>query len=106
MVNETCKRLVWRLQSVEGHVGAIQRVVDEGAYCIFTIKPIDATKAGITKTSQIILEDNLSSCVTNAVRGDGPAEPRFDVHGLDWGLQRRRSFWADDDGRPSCDRDV
>ena len=63
-----------RLQIVEGHVRAIQRMVDEGAYCIDTIKQIDATKAAMTKVSQIILEDHLGSCVTNAVRGDDPAE--------------------------------
>jgi len=65
---------VRRLQIVEGHVRAIQRMVDEGAYCIDTIKQIDATKAAMTKVSQIILEDHLGSCVTNAVRGDDPAE--------------------------------
>ena len=74
MDTETRNRLVRRLQIVEGHVRAIQRMVDEGAYCIDTIKQIDATKAAMTKVSQIILEDHLGSCVTNAVRGDDPAE--------------------------------
>ena len=45
MDTETRKRLVRRLQIVEGHVRAIQRMVDEGAYCIDTIKQICATGA-------------------------------------------------------------
>lgn len=71
---DTRKRLVRRLQIIEGHVRAIQRMTDEGAYCIDVIKQIDATKAALSKVSQIILEDHLGTCVTNAVRGDDGAE--------------------------------
>ncbi|MBX7212400.1 MAG: metal-sensing transcriptional repressor [Thermoflexales bacterium] len=67
---ENRKRLVRRLQIVEGHVRAIQRMTGEGEYCIDIIRQIDATKAALSKVSQLILEDHLNSCVTHAVRGD------------------------------------
>ena len=49
---------------------AIQRMVDEGEYCIDIIRQINAVQSALGKVSQVILEEHLNSCVTEAVRGD------------------------------------
>jgi len=59
-----------RLQSVEGHVRGIQRMVEEDKYCIDVIKQIDAVQAALRKVQEIILENHLHTCVTTAIRGD------------------------------------
>ncbi len=62
-----------RLQSVEGHVRGIQRMVEEDKYCIDVIKQVEAVQAALTKINQLILENHLRTCVTTAIRGDDPA---------------------------------
>lgn len=61
-----------RLQSAEGHVRGVQKMVDEDKYCVDVIKQIDAVQAALRKVQQIILDEHLHTCVTTAIRGDDP----------------------------------
>lgn len=63
-----------RLKTAEGHLRGIQRMVEEGAYCIDVIRQIQAVTSALNKVSTTILEDHLNSCLITAVRGDDPAE--------------------------------
>ena len=67
-------KTIRRLQIAEGHVRAMQRMVDNGDYCIDIIRQINAVQSALGKVSQVILEEHLSSCVTEAVRGDDPRQ--------------------------------
>jgi CsoR family transcriptional regulator, copper-sensing transcriptional repressor len=71
MADETTIR---RLKSIEGHVKGIQRMVEEGAYCIDIIRQIQAVEAALNKVSGHILEEHLNSCVITAIRGDSQQE--------------------------------
>ncbi len=63
-----------RLKTAEGHLRGVQRMVDEGAYCIDLIRQIQAVQSSLNKVSTMILNDHLNSCLITAVRGDDPAE--------------------------------
>jgi DNA-binding FrmR family transcriptional regulator len=63
-----------RMKTIEGHVSGIKRMLEEDKYCIDVIKQIQAVKAALNKTSKIILEEHMNSCVISAVQGDDPAE--------------------------------
>jgi len=63
-----------RLKTIEGHVRGIQKMVDEGAYCIDVIRQIQATQSALNKVSQMVLEEHIHSCVITAVRGEDAAE--------------------------------
>lgn len=63
-----------RLKTVEGHVRGIERMVEDGAYCIDVIRQIQAVQAALNKVSSQILEEHLNSCLITAVRGDNPDE--------------------------------
>lgn len=63
-----------RLKTVEGHIAGIRRMLEEDAYCIDVIRQIQAVQGALNKTSKIILEEHLHSCVITAVQGDDPAE--------------------------------
>jgi DNA-binding FrmR family transcriptional regulator len=65
--------LIRRLQSVEGHVRGIQRMVEEDKYCIDVIKQVEAVQAAMSKINEIMLDQHLRTCVTTAIRGDEPA---------------------------------
>jgi DNA-binding FrmR family transcriptional regulator len=70
MDDQTKAGIIRRLQSAEGHVRGIQRMVEEDKYCIDVIKQIDAVEAALRKTQEIILDNHLHTCVTTAIRGD------------------------------------
>ncbi|MBO9346185.1 MAG: metal-sensitive transcriptional regulator [Chloroflexi bacterium] len=74
MHTEETRKVIRRLQIAEGHVRAIQRMVENGEYCIDVLKQISAVQSALDKVSQIILENHLNTYVTSAVRSDDPAE--------------------------------
>lgn len=63
-----------RLKTIEGHIRGIERMVEDEAYCIDVIRQIQAVQAALNKTSTIILNEHLNSCLITAVRGDDPDE--------------------------------
>ncbi|MBT8402228.1 MAG: metal-sensitive transcriptional regulator [Gemmatimonadetes bacterium] len=67
-------RIVARLRSVEGHVRGVQRMVEEGAYCVEVVHQIDAVQKALGKVSALLLDRHLRHCATAAIRGDDPAE--------------------------------
>ncbi len=70
MDDRTKAGVIRRLQSVEGHVRGIQRMVEDEKYCIDVIKQIGAVQAALGKVQEIVLDQHLHSCVTTAIRGD------------------------------------
>ncbi len=71
MENEDTMR---RLKSIEGHVRGIERMLEEGAYCIDVIRQIQAVQAALGKVNNLILDNHLNSCLITAVRGDDPED--------------------------------
>jgi CsoR family transcriptional regulator, copper-sensing transcriptional repressor len=70
MDDQTKAGVIRRLQSVEGHVRGIQRMVEDDKYCIDVIKQIGAVQAALGKVQEIVLDQHLHSCVTTAIRSD------------------------------------
>jgi CsoR family transcriptional regulator, copper-sensing transcriptional repressor len=70
---ETKAGIIRRLQSVDGHIRGVQRMVEEDKYCVDVIKQIEAVQAALGKINEIILDEHLHTCVTTAIRGDEPA---------------------------------
>ena len=63
-----------RALSIQGHVGAVVRMIDEEAYCIEILQQTQAIQKAIDKLNALILAHHLESCVTTAIRGDKPKE--------------------------------
>jgi DNA-binding FrmR family transcriptional regulator len=66
--------IINRLKSIEGHVRGVQRMIDEGAYCMDIINQNLAVQRALEKVNSLILERHLQTCVTTAIRGDDPTE--------------------------------
>jgi DNA-binding FrmR family transcriptional regulator len=73
-MDEETNKIVNRLKSVEGHVRGVERMVEQDAYCIDIVKQIEAIQAALQKVSALVLDRNMHTCVTTAIRGDDPAE--------------------------------
>lgn len=74
MDNQTQQDALQRLRSTSGHLNGIIRMLEEDRYCVDVIKQIQAVQAALNRTSELILDGHLRTCVTTAVRGDNPDE--------------------------------
>ena len=65
--------IVRRLKSVEGHVRGVQRMVEDGEYCIDVVNQIIGIQRALKKVSALLLDHHLHACVTDAMRGPDAA---------------------------------
>ena len=63
-----------RLNTVEGHIRGIKRMVEEDVYCIDIIHQIQAVQSALNKVNLMILDNHLNSCVITAIRGEDMQE--------------------------------
>lgn len=59
-----------RLKNIEGHVRGIQRMLEDGEYCIDVMRQIQAVQAALNKVNKMVLEGHMNSCLITAVRGE------------------------------------
>jgi len=72
--DEITKDILNRLKSVEGHVRGVQRMVENGDYCIDIVNQIMAVQRALHKVSAKVLDRHLHTCVTTALRSEDVAE--------------------------------
>lgn len=73
-------KIALRLKTVEGHIRGIEKMVEQGTYCIDVIRQIQAVQAALNKISSQVLENHLNSCLITAVRGDDVSERERVLH--------------------------
>jgi DNA-binding FrmR family transcriptional regulator len=74
MNDETTSNILNRLKSIEGHVRGIERMVENGDYCMDIVNQILAVQQALQKVNAMVLDRHLHTCVTTAIRGDDPGE--------------------------------
>ena len=67
-------KLVRRLSRIEGQVGGIQRMVEEGRYCIDILTQIAAVHQALRAAGREIVESHMQHCVARAMRASDPKE--------------------------------
>lgn len=73
-MDEETQKVLNRLKSIEGHVRGVEKMVEEGAYCMDIVTQIGAIQAALQKVSATVLDRHLHTCVINAIRGEDPSE--------------------------------
>lgn len=73
MSNDRDQDILRRLKSAEGHIRGIERMVEEGAYCVDVVNQIVAVQRALKKVSGLVLDRHLHSCVTHAIQGSDAA---------------------------------
>ncbi len=63
-----------RALTIQGHMGAVARMIDQDSYCIDILKQTQAIQKAIDKLNALILERHLGTCVTTAIRSDQPSD--------------------------------
>mgnify|MGYP001196604156 CR=1 FL=1 len=57
-----------RLRRIEGQVGGISRMVEQGRYCVDILTQMRAVRAALAKVEQRVLRDHIEHCVAAAIR--------------------------------------
>lgn len=57
-----------RLNSVEGHLRGIRKMVEDDIYCVDVLKQTYAVQRAIEKFEQVILRGHLAHCVPDGIR--------------------------------------
>ncbi len=63
-----------RWKTIEGHVHAVRRMIEEDQYCVDILKQTLAVQGAIDKVNALLLENHMKTCVTTAIRGDLQSE--------------------------------
>ncbi len=65
--------LLKRLKRIEGQVRGVQKMVEEGRYCLDILTQLQAITAASEKVGQQLLEGHIRGCIADAIkeeRGD------------------------------------
>ena len=75
----TKKRLLNRLRRIEGQVRGLQGMVEDERYCPEILTQVAAVQASLRSAAEVLLQDHLRHCVTEALRSGKPedAEPMY-----------------------------
>ncbi len=76
--------LLRRLRRIEGQVRGLQRMVEEGRYCVDILVQVAAVKAALDAVGLSLLDGHIRGCVQDAIaggRGDAAVAELMDVIG-------------------------
>jgi len=82
MRNSIKKQVLNRLNYLTGHLDGVKKMVQEEKYCIDIIKQNEAVIAAIEKVNEMILENHLNTCVTQAIKGKSEKERKKKIKEL------------------------
>ncbi|MER6215105.1 metal-sensitive transcriptional regulator [Streptomyces sp. NPDC048387] len=63
--------LLKRLRRIEGQMRGLQRMVEEGTYCIDVLTQVSAATKALQSFGLTMMEDHLHSCVSDAIAEGG-----------------------------------
>ncbi|CBE67158.1 MAG: metal-sensitive transcriptional regulator [Candidatus Methylomirabilis oxygeniifera] len=76
MIDEEAKqKALARLSRIEGQVQGVQRMVEEGKYCVDILLQLSAIEGALEQVRKILLGRHIESCVAEAMAA-GRAEDR------------------------------
>ena len=67
---------------LSGHLEGIKKMLRDDEYCIDIIKQSEAVIAAIRKLNQMVLENHLNTCVTEAIKGPNKKERKKKIKEL------------------------
>ncbi|HHT70984.1 MAG TPA: metal-sensitive transcriptional regulator [Firmicutes bacterium] len=65
--------MLQRLRKIEGQIRGIQRMINDGRYCVDILTQLAAAQAALNKVGLMVLEDHIRGCVAQAIHEDGGA---------------------------------
>ena len=73
-MNPSHKDNIVALRRIEGQVRGVQKMIEEGKYCIDILNQIYAVKGALGRVEEKILKKHFQHCVTDAIKGTSEQE--------------------------------
>ncbi|AZR74323.1 hypothetical protein BBF96_13535 [Anoxybacter fermentans] len=64
---EIKKDLINRIRTIKGHLGGIEKMIEEGKSCEQILIQINAVKAAMNKIGMAIIENYTEECIMDAI---------------------------------------
>ena len=74
--NPSHKDNIVALRRIEGQVRGVQKMIEEGKYCIDILNQIYAVKGALGRVEEKILKKHFQHCVTDAIKGSSEKNKR------------------------------
>ncbi|MBB3205045.1 DNA-binding FrmR family transcriptional regulator [Rhodopirellula rubra] len=68
------KKLNNRLRRVIGQVEAVGRMIEDEEYCVDILMQLSAATGALNKVGQIVLEQHIRTCVSDAIKSGNAKE--------------------------------
>jgi DNA-binding FrmR family transcriptional regulator len=65
---KTNPKLSARLARIEGQVRGVERMVEDGRYCIDILNQVQAIKAALRRVEEELLKGHAAHCVAHAIK--------------------------------------
>lgn len=74
MNQEKKKQILKRMNYLSGHLEGVKKMIEKDKYCIDIIEQNRGVMSALCKVNEIILENHLNMCVTEAIEGKNEKE--------------------------------
>ena len=68
------EKAMGRLKRIEGQIRGIQKMLEEGRYCVDILTQTSAVVAALHGVEDLVMENHLNTCVADAMRSNDPDE--------------------------------
>jgi DNA-binding FrmR family transcriptional regulator len=65
---ETKQRALARLRRIEGQVQGVQRMLEDGKYCVDIMLQLSAIQGALEQVSKIIMAQHIETCVADSMK--------------------------------------
>ncbi len=72
------KNQIANIRRIKGQIEGVERMINEGKYCIDILNQIKATKNAITSVEGKILKTHLVECIKESINGGNEAQQKID----------------------------
>ncbi|MBI2357051.1 metal-sensitive transcriptional regulator [Candidatus Dojkabacteria bacterium] len=67
------EKVVHRMKIIKGHVNAIERMIEEDAYCVDIVLQSLAVQKALKKLDMVIIENHMTTCLVDQIK-EGKSE--------------------------------
>ena len=76
------KKILNRMNYLIGHLEGVKRMIENDKYCVDIILQNEAVISALKKVNEMVLENHLNTCVTQAIKGKSENERRKKIKEL------------------------
>ena len=72
------KNQIANIRRIKGQIEGVERMINDGKYCIDILNQIKAAKNAITSVEGKILKTHLEECIKESINGGNKAQQKID----------------------------